>query len=89
MLRAHRQGSLGSLNALPQALMVCNTIAWVSYGLSVPNFYILVSNLPGAVAAVTYVALLLPLIPRDAALATAATTAGCACPAISGPKLPT
>ena len=66
VLRANRQGSLGSLNVLPQALMVCSTVAWISYALSVPNMYILVSNLPGAVAAFAYVALLLPLIPRDA-----------------------
>ena len=63
ILRAHRTGVLGSLNPLPQALMVVSTNAWMCYGLAVPNGFIVASNLPGAVGAVAFVSITLPLIP--------------------------
>lgn len=62
--RAHLTGNLGSLNVLPQALMVLSTNAWMCYALSVPNIFITMSNLPGAVAAVAFVSITMPLIPR-------------------------
>ena len=65
VLTAWRTGRLGSLNVLPQALMLISTCAWVSYALVVPNIYILVSNLPGAIVAVFFATTTLPLIPRN------------------------
>ena len=67
IIRAHRIGALGALNPLPQALMVISTNAWMCYALAVPNGFIVASNLPGAIAAVGFVVVTLPLIPRDAA----------------------
>ena len=64
ILRISRSGHLGEFNVLPQALMVVSTNAWISYGLSVPNGFIVMSNLPGAVAAVWFISVTLPLIPR-------------------------
>jgi len=64
VLRIARSGHLGKLNVLPQALMVLSTNAWMSYGLSVPNKFIVMSNLPGAIAAVAFISVTLPLIPR-------------------------
>ncbi len=63
--RAHQAGSVGSLNVLPQALMCLSTIAWISYALAVPDAYIVCSNLPGAIGAVWFITVLLPIIPRD------------------------
>jgi len=65
VIRAHRLGSLGSLNPLPNALMVISTNAWMCYALAVPNGFIVASNLPGAIAAVAFVVVTLPLVPRD------------------------
>lgn len=65
VVRAHRAGSLGSLNPLPQALMVVSTTAWMCYALAVPNAFIVASNLPGAIAAMAFVAVTLPLTPRE------------------------
>lgn len=67
ILRAHREGRLGPLNPLPQALMVLSTNAWMSYALAVPNGFIAASNMPGAVASIGYFAVTLPLIPTKAA----------------------
>ena len=64
VLQAWRTGILGSLNVLPQALMVLSTNAWMCYGLSVPNHFIVLSNLPGSIAAIGFVSITLPLIPR-------------------------
>ena len=63
--RAYRTSHLGDLNVLPQALMVVSTNAWMCYALSVPNIFIMLSNLPGAIAAVGFVSITLPLIPRN------------------------
>jgi len=65
VVKAARRGHLGSLNVLPQALMVVSTNAWMCYALSVPNKFIMLSNLPGAVAAVGFIVVTLPLIPRS------------------------
>lgn len=62
--RAWQTSHLGNLNVLPQALMVVSTNAWMCYALSVPNIFIMLSNLPGAIAAVGFVSVTLPLIPR-------------------------
>ena len=64
---AAASGHLGSLNVLPQAIMVLSTQAWMSYALAVPNGFIVASNLPGAVAAIAFVTTTLPLVPRESA----------------------
>ena len=66
VMRASSAGNLGSLNPIPLALMVVSTFAWMCYALAVPNGFIVASNLPGAVAAVGFVSITLPLIPADA-----------------------
>jgi len=66
VVRAASVGNLGSLNPIPLALMVVSTFAWMCYAFAVPNGFIVASNLPGAVAAVGFVATTLPLIPADA-----------------------
>jgi solute carrier family 50 protein (sugar transporter) len=62
---AAKTGHLGSLNVLPQALMVASTQAWMCYALAVPNGFIVASNLPGAIAAMYFVTTTLPLMPRE------------------------
>jgi len=64
---AAQKRSIGSLNVLPQALMVISTFSWVCYSLSVPDPFITAANLPGCLASLWYVVTLLPLIPREAA----------------------
>ena len=64
--QAVQRGSLGSLNPLPQALMVVSTFSWVCYALSKPDMFITLSNAPGCIASLWYVTSLLPLIPREA-----------------------
>ena len=58
-------GRLGSLNVVPQALMVVSTGAWLSYGFSLPNVFILASNLGGSVLSVYYVLATFHLIPPE------------------------
>jgi len=65
VLSAVRTGSLGSLNPLPNAMMVLSTTSWIFYALSVPNPFIAASNVPGGIASVAYTVCLLPLIPHE------------------------
>ena len=65
IVQASRRGTLGSLNPLPLSLMVVSTVSWMCYALAVPNGFIVASNLPGAVAAFAFVAIVLPLIPTE------------------------
>lgn len=67
-------GDLGELNPLPTAIVLFSTIAWVQYALSVKNPYVLVSNLPGTLAAVTAIANMLPLMRGNAGLKGVQTT---------------
>ena len=69
-----KQGSLGETNPLPTAFVVLSTIAWVQYALSIKNPYVLVSNLPGTVAAVTAIVNMLPLMRGNAQLKQTQTT---------------
>lgn len=64
---AYQTGTLGSFNVLPTALIVLSTNAWMAYAFTVPNPWIAASNLPGAVAAVGFTTVLLPIIPRERA----------------------
>ena len=65
VISAARSGVLGPSSALPQAVMVISTTAWVFYALSVPNFYITAANVPGVISSVYAISITLPLIPRD------------------------
>lgn len=56
---------LGALNVLPQAMMVLATFAWLCYGFSCPNYFIVSANLPGFVVAIYYVKGTFRLIPSD------------------------
>jgi solute carrier family 50 protein (sugar transporter) len=60
--RAQKTGTLGDLNVLPLAIMSLSTTSWLAYALSVPNIFIVLSNLPGVIVAMSYTVLTLPLI---------------------------
>jgi len=57
-----RAQSLGPLNPLPVAVTVLSSWAWLQYGLSVPNPYIVAGNLPALTAAVYGLLQMLPLM---------------------------
>jgi solute carrier family 50 protein (sugar transporter) len=59
-----KEGSLGSFNPLPSALMVLGTTSWVAYALSVKDPWIAATNVPGAVFAYAQLVFLLPLMRR-------------------------
>ena len=63
-----KQGSLGETNPLPTAFVVLSTTAWIQYALSVRDPFVLVSNLPGAVAAMLSTVMMLPLMAPSPAL---------------------
>jgi len=79
-LERSKKGSLGSLNPLPAALTVLSNIAWLSYGYAISNPYIVAGNLPGAIAAITALVTILPLMKGAASLRTtqAVFVGGCA-----------
>tara|TARA_B110001452_G_scaffold34957_1_gene26931 strand:- start:917 stop:1537 length:621 start_codon:yes stop_codon:yes gene_type:complete len=60
--KAYKRGALGDLNVLPLAFMSVSTISWLAYAFSVPNPFIVASNLPGAVVAMAYTVITLPLV---------------------------
>ena len=68
VIKRTKQGSLGELNPLPTAFVVLSTMAWVQYSLSVKNPFVLISNLPGNVAAMLSTVLMLPLMKGNAQL---------------------
>jgi len=57
-----RAKSLGKLNPLPVAMTVLSSWAWLQYGLSVPDPYIVAGNLPALTAAVYGLMQMLPLM---------------------------
>lgn len=57
-----RARSLGELNPLPVAMTVLSSWAWLQYGLSVPDPYIVAGNLPALTAAVYGLLVMLPLM---------------------------
>ena len=61
--RAVKGRALGSLNPGPLALMLVSTVSWMGYALARKDFFILASNLPGAVVSTWYVTSVLPLTP--------------------------
>lgn len=67
-LERTKAGSMGSLNPLPAAVTVLSTIAWLQYGLSVANPFVVASNVPGLTAAIAGFVLMLPLMKDKADL---------------------
>lgn len=61
LARVHAK-SLGALNPLPVAMTVLSSWAWLQYGLSVPDPYIVAGNLPALTAAVYGLLQMLPLM---------------------------
>jgi len=75
VLEARKTGSLGPFNPLPSTIMVLSVFAWLCYGLTVSNPWIVASNLPGAAAVLATFVILLPLMGREhKALAAVQTT---------------
>ena len=62
VLERLKEGSLGSLNPIPTACILLSTIAWLMYAFSVPNPWVVASNLPGACAAIAAMTMTLPLM---------------------------
>ena len=65
VLEARKTGNLGPFNPLPSTIMVLSVFAWLCYGLTVSNPWIVASNLPGAAAVLATFVTLLPLMGRD------------------------
>ena len=61
-----RAQTLGELNPLPVAMTVLSSWAWLQYGLSVPDPYIVAGNLPALTAAVYGLLMMLPLMHEKA-----------------------
>ena len=59
-----RAQSLGELNPLPVAMTVLSSWAWLQYGLSVPDAYIVAGNLPALSAAIYGLLIMLPLMGK-------------------------
>ena len=62
ILERAKVGTMGSLNPLPAAMTVLASIAWLQYGFSVANPFVVAANLPGLVAAFTGFVIVLPLM---------------------------
>ena len=62
VLNAMKTKEKGDLNPLPLAIMSTSTIAWLTYGLSVRDPYVIWSNIAGAIACIGYVVAILPLL---------------------------
>lgn len=62
VLTRARAGTLGELNPIPVAVTVLSSWAWLQYGLSVPDPFIVAGNLPALTAAVYGLLLMLPLM---------------------------
>lgn len=59
---AVRDDAVGDLNPLPLAMMAASSLSWLVYGLSVRDPYVTLSNVPGSIASLWYVAVVLPLL---------------------------
>ena len=68
MLGRLNEGSLGPLNPIPTACIVLSTFAWLMYAFSVPNPWVVASNLPGACAAMAAMTMMLPLMKGSSQL---------------------
>jgi solute carrier family 50 (sugar transporter) len=79
-LERTKAGSMGDLNPLPAAITVLSTIAWLQYGLSVANPFVVASNVPGLTAAIAGFVMMLPLMRGSSDLRLTQTTfvGGCA-----------
>ena len=57
-----RRNQMCDLNPLPLALMSIVTVSWLAYGLALGDFYVAVSNLPGALLSLGYMVGILPVL---------------------------
>ena len=57
-----QSNQLCDLNPLPIALMSVVTTSWLAYGLAIQDFYVALSNLPGALLSLSYVIGILPVM---------------------------
>lgn len=62
VLERVRAKSLGELNPIPVTITVLSSGAWLQYGLSKPDGYIVAGNLPALTAAIYGFVLMLPLM---------------------------
>jgi solute carrier family 50 protein (sugar transporter) len=62
VLAAIRTGDLADLNPLPLGIMSISAIAWLVYGLSIQDPYVILSNIVGCIVSISYVVGILPLI---------------------------
>lgn len=79
---AVRDGSVGDLNPVPLAIMAVSSLCWLVYGLSTRDPYVTLSNVPGSVASLWYVAAVLPLLEGSALRTTQRLLVGLAAVAI-------
>jgi solute carrier family 50 protein (sugar transporter) len=67
---------LGPLNAIPWAVMLGNTLGWVSYGLLRHNWFIFFANAPGFVLSIYFNATAVKLLHYAAATTTSPASSG-------------
>ena len=68
VLKARAEGSLGELNALPFAVMIGNTAAWLGYSFASKNPYVFAANFPGLLLGVFYSLTAIRLAPHKTGL---------------------
>lgn len=68
------KNDLGPLNALPWAVMLGNTLGWVSYGLLQQNWFIFFANAPGFILSIYFNASALKLLHYAAVTTTTTAT---------------
>mmetsp|Transcript_9686 Transcript_9686/g.22768 ORF Transcript_9686/g.22768 Transcript_9686/m.22768 type:complete len:280 (+) Transcript_9686:80-919(+) len=65
VLAAIRANDIGDLNPLPLAFMSIASVAWLTYGVSIKDPYVALSNIAGCVGSIGFVLGLLPLLRDD------------------------
>jgi solute carrier family 50 protein (sugar transporter) len=66
--RAQSDNALGTLNHIPHyplTIMAISSLCWLVYGLSIPDPYVTLSNVPGCIASIWYVVTILPLLKGE------------------------
>ncbi|KAL3932328.1 MAG: hypothetical protein SGBAC_010902 [Bacillariaceae sp.] len=64
VVNAVRNNDIGDLNPIPLTIMSIVSVAWLVYGLSIQDPYVVLSNIGGAIGSIGFVFGLLPLL-RD------------------------
>lgn len=62
VMNAIRKNDIGDLNPIPLTIMSIVSVAWLVYGLSIQDPYVVLSNIGGAIASTGFVFGLLPLL---------------------------